>query len=812
MDAKIKMALETACQKLAPAWSLENSIAVNPYLGLLHQDFQEAAFSLKRRAGIDMSMSLDFYLAQYEEGQIIAADIERALQANNRPESSAEFLAQAKFLALTASNYELYELYTLGDLAREHGTKDWSRFMVDRVSQWAAHFFNQHDKPYAEGIDLFEIWREEAMINRAPELMGLPNFRNYVKGLSANYQEALEQNIKVLALKGPSLEPYLHSLLLKLKGWSSYVAGQDWQAKLYGGNTQNLESFLTILLTWEAALLEGLNDLKLYKAWEQRKADLAILELKAAFPGSESLESRLLLQDAFDYAAQRELKERLNHKAKETQAQRPKAQAVFCIDVRSELYRRNLEQVDPEIETLGFAGFFGVPLQYKELASDKARNQCPALIPSAVEVREIGRDLRQTEQKRSLKLSRLQIAKSWKRFKSGKVSAFAFVSPLGLSFLSKLISDSFGWTRPAADPNATDPDRDLDLSGIPFESQVQMAQGALKAMGLSKGFAPMVMIVGHGASTVNNPHATALDCGACGGHSGEINAWTSARLLNDPRVRAALKEEGISLPADTIFIAALHDTTTDSIHIINRREIDKKRWKELSELEEQLEHATELARRERALRFGIQEKDAQTEIVKRSKDWSQLRPEWGLAGCNAFVIAPRSKTKGKNLSARSFLHSYQWQEDKDFAILEAIMTAPMVVTSWINLQYYASTTDNQNFGAGNKTLHNVSGGIGVLEGSAGDLRIGLAWQSVHDGKQFQHLPQRLNVVIDAPQEAINKILQKHPMLQELFDHQWLKLFRMNEAGQMADEYQGKMQWQSLEAISTQKQNENLVTV
>ena len=148
----------------------------------------------------------------------------------------------------------------------------------------------------------------------------------------------------------------------------------------------------------------------------------------------------------------------------------------------------------------------------------------------------------------------------------------------------------------------------------------------------------------------------------------------------------------------------------------------------------------------------------------------------------------------------------------NFLIFVEIMTAPMVVTSWINLQYYASTTDNQNFGAGNKTLHNVSGGIGVLEGSAGDLRIGLAWQSVHDGKQFQHLPQRLNVVIDAPQEAINSILQKHSMLQDLFDHQWLKLFRMNEAGQVVDEYQGKMQWQSIEAISIQEQNEKLVTV
>jgi uncharacterized protein YbcC (UPF0753/DUF2309 family) len=161
------------------------------------------------------------------------------------------------------------------------------------------------------------------------------------------------------------------------------------------------------------------------------------------------------------------------------------------------------------------------------------------------------------------------------------------------------------------------------------------------------------------------------------------------------------------------------------------------------------------------------------------------------------VVAPREHSKQVDLGGKSFLHNYDWKKDAEFGILEVIMTAPMIVTSWINLQYYASTVDNKNFGSGNKTLHNVTAGIGVIEGYSGDLRVGLPMQSVHDGERFQHDPLRLNVVIEAPTEAINQVIAKHPMVRNLFDNQWIYLMAMNDEGQIAQRYTGNQTWETV---------------
>ena len=172
-----------------------------------------------------------------------------------------------------------------------------------------------------------------------------------------------------------------------------------------------------------------------------------------------------------------------------------------------------------------------------------------------------------------------------------------------------------------------------------------------------------------------------------------------------------------------------------------------------------------------------------------------MRPEWGLAGCQAFIAAPRSRTRGLDLGGRSFLHSYDWRQDDGFRVLELIMTAPMVVASWISLQYYASTVDNELFGSGNKTLHNVVGRIGVLEGNAGDLRTGLPWQSVHDGERLQHEPLRLNVIIEAPVDAMNDVLAAHPSVRDLCDNGWLQLLAMDETGSISHRYLGDLHWE-----------------
>jgi uncharacterized protein YbcC (UPF0753/DUF2309 family) len=176
---------------------------------------------------------------------------------------------------------------------------------------------------------------------------------------------------------------------------------------------------------------------------------------------------------------------------------------------------------------------------------------------------------------------------------------------------------------------------------------------------------------------------------------------------------------------------------------------------------------------------GLPDRAVEADVRRRSRDWSQVRPEWALANNAAFIAAPRSRTAGIDLGGRAFLHEYNWDKDSGFQILELIMTAPMVVANWINMQYYGSVVDNRRFGSGNKVLHNVVGGaIGVLEGNSGDLRVGLSMQSLHNGKRWMHEPLRLSVFIEAPQDAMDDIIVRHDLVRQLVDNGWLHLFRI----------------------------------
>ncbi|MFZ4519657.1 MAG: putative inorganic carbon transporter subunit DabA, partial [Microthrixaceae bacterium] len=479
-----------------------------------------------------------------------------------------------------------------------------------------------------------------------------------------------------------------------------------------------------------------------------------------------------------------------------------------------EVFRRHLEAAATDVATIGFAGFFGFAVEYLPLAHDRGETQCPVLLTPAFSVAEsVGDAERQAEAVEDRRL-RHHVRRAWKSFKMGAVSCFSFVGPVGLVYLPKMFTDAYGRTRPVARPEdealprwAIDakgptleptpaPDGGDAGAGIPLEARVQLATGALTAMSLTEGFAPIVAIVGHGASTTNNPYDTGLDCGACGGHTGEANARVAAAILNDPQVRAALADNGIEVPADTRFVAAQHNTTTDEITVFDRGAIPASHLDALASLEASFEVAGRGARAERARRMGIDPaSDVDAAVLRRSADWAQVRPEWGLAGCRAFVVAPRGRTKDLDLGGRAFLHSYEWRKDEGFGVLELVMTAPMVVASWISLQYYASTVENRLFGSGNKVLHNVVGKLGVLEGNGGDLRVGLPWQSVHDGEEYQHEPLRLNVVIEAPIDAMNDVLANHAGVKDLVDNGWLQLLALDDGGRISHRYAGDLNWE-----------------
>jgi uncharacterized protein YbcC (UPF0753/DUF2309 family) len=229
----------------------------------------------------------------------------------------------------------------------------------------------------------------------------------------------------------------------------------------------------------------------------------------------------------------------------------------------------------------------------------------------------------------------------------------------------------------------------------------------------------------------------------------------------------------------------VHDTTSDDVVLFPESILLATHKDDLAELRAAFARASRRNRRTRAesLDINITNERVLAEAMReRGRDWSEVRPEWGLARNAAFIAAPRARTQRINLEGRAFLHEYDWQRDADFSALETILTAPMVVAHWINLQYYASTVDPERFGSGDKTLHNVVGGtIGLYEGAGGDLRIGLAKQSVHDGTDWVHEPLRLMVYVEAPESAIDAVIAKHPTVQALVEHEWLFLHRIDSA-------------------------------
>lgn len=811
----LKRILEEVCKKIAPLWSLENFVAVNPYLGLTDQKFETAAHNLSTLGGIQMTLPLSYYQQKIKEGFISKQDLHAGFldQSNHWDdwegvEGFEGFLHELESLHADTTQKGLPLLVAIASQVAE---KDWARLYKDRITHWAASYFDKGQATWNTSIQtvgIFESWKYEASYDKSPEIVGLKEFRKNVKALPNDYIWAIEHSIEILSIPEEILPQYLYRLLTHMGGWSAYAARIDWEEQIHGKQVTALEEFLAVLLSWEACLFQCQNEPELRVLWS-----LAQVQYAASVQTSlwdKELLVKLTLQSAFERATQRALigKFHLGSKTSHIKAQRPEAQAIFCIDVRSEIFRRNLEQSNPSIETIGFAGFFGFPINFVPLGHELGEAQCPALIPAGPTVHEELADKSKHKAALEKRIQSYEVNQLWKSFKSGAISCFSFVSPLGLSYLPKLITDSLGLTRPVPHPHSLgiskkdqqqksiNLDRDpLNLSvGIPVNQRIQMAKNALKAMTLDDNFARLVLIVGHGSTTVNNPHASGLDCGACGGHSGEANAKVAAAILNDPIVREGLKNEEIFIPEDTLFLACLHDTTTDHVTIYNENKVPKGRLPELEKLKRSLKLAGKAARSERALRMNLKG-NLDRAILQRSKDWSQVRPEWGLAGCTSFIIAKRSHTKHINLEGKSFLHSYEPEKDRDFKILEQIMCAPMVVTSWINLQYYASTVDKQVYGSGNKTLHNVTAGIGVLEGYSGDLRVGLPMQSVHDGEKNQHEPSKLHVVIEAPIEAINSILEKYESVRNLCDNGWVHLLTMDPAGKISQRYLGNSQWE-----------------
>ena len=496
----------------------------------------------------------------------------------------------------------------------------------------------------------------------------------------------------------------------------------------------------------------------------------------------------------------------------------PTAQVVFCMDDREEGTRRHLEEIAPDIATFGAAGFFGVAMYWQGLDDEEKTALCPVVVQPTHLVSELAAP--GTESAFARHASRREKRLRWRERLYQSTRRHALVGPLltalaGAPALAALLSNSLapGWLsqssqrwrrqyegevatelRLTAETLANLASPEQPQAGFTDREQVDRVEAFLRSIGLSKNFAPLVLMFGHGSGSVNNPHLSAYDCGACSGRHGGPNARVLANMANRPAVRAALAERGLPIPETSWFIAAEHNTCDDGIEWYDLAQVPGALQPALDALLGQLSEACRAHAAERCRRFAsapahLSPWQARQHVIGRAHDLSQTRPELGHATNAAAFIGRRQMSRGLFLDRRVFLISYDPTTEEAGRILESILLATAPVGAGIALEYYFSTVDNEHFGCGSKITHNITGLFGVMAGADSDLRTGLPWQMVEI-----HEPMRLLVVVEQTTEVLTAILQRQPPLQELINNSWIILAAKNPSTAAIAHYCPRRGW------------------
>jgi uncharacterized protein YbcC (UPF0753/DUF2309 family) len=769
-------------------------------------------------------------------------------------------------------NIELPVQRTVGDWVERLSGDALVEQINDQMIKWIAAFTDEGLAGWEMPLrnkGFFRAWQELARWDQSGHFLGVHDFHQKVQKLSDDPEESIAECLNRLGIPPLQWKGYLSRELSQLPGWTRYIRWLGEHPLYHAQQKHPIDTtqYLAVRLFYEVELAQVICQRKwsidgtveaLKSYWDQRPVEYEDLMGQGGHAVDDKTQS--ICRDAwrlFHLAQCLEVSPVELHDLSQRDAQilldwlnvfpvdrhgpvwleayeenfredllqklvahrgvaksldiRAKAQLVFCIDVRSESFRRHIEEQGP-YDTFGFAGFFGIPMSHQAFDSEERSDLCPVLLFPKHAVTEVPRMGEEQS------LEQYSAGSRWNQLghhlfhdlKRNPVGSLMVIDVLGLFFSLGLLGKTLilkpyhamtSWMdRWFVSPVPTQvavsaPSDSMNIRGddVPAEGIPQgMGQGfsvsekatfienGLRAMGLTNNFGRLIVLCGHGSETDNNPYYGALDCGACGGNPGDANARVFAALANHPDVRCIVKENGLNIPDDTWFLPAKHNTTTDRVTFYDREDLPKGHVEDLKQLMEDLEKAGAQQALERCRRIpraptAISPEKAFAHVEERSMDWASSRPEWGLAGNAAFLIGRRSLTKGLDLGGRVFLHSYDPIADAEGGILEKIMTAPLIVGEWINTGYYFSGADPWHYGSGSKVIHNVVGGVGVMLGSQSDLQMGFPLQTVNNGEIHFHEPMRLLAIIEAKMTVISSIIQKHEILQQLFHNGWLNL-------------------------------------
>lgn len=769
--------VELAARTVPPLWPLDGAIAVNPLAGFEDMPFEQAVRAAAARFRANSTLAIDDWRRLCENGKLDKHQVRMAaIQRLGGFERAFEILGPD----LNLIDCLMARLFDLAPPATPVRTNDPSATLV---AGWCAAYFDEGTSTMAmpgRGKGLFAAARalmpwtpklRHARLAGAPDLplpaigwaldrlkIDAGNQADHLAatvarlpGWAGHIRWRTEHADPEFATRAPASMADLVALLLFADIASDHVMSQDPD-----GPSDDVSAKLAEHLDIPLEKLGG----RLAPVLAMDEADLGMIFQQAAETGlgnslAKAMEAQLAV-DPDDRA-------------------RPDAQLVFCIDVRSEPMRRAVE-AQGAYETIGYAGFFGLMIAVQQPNRNRVR-QLPVLVAPQHDLALM--PVPHADQKAQDYLAsqaRSDTAKSlFARLKTGSATAFSTAEAAGPSGAALMALRTLApramrqfenqWK---GDDSALAPsiERHGDCAGLSASERLAYAKALFGLTGMTPK-SRLIVLVGHRGEAVNNPYASALDCGACAGHGGAPNARVMASILNDSDVRQAL-----ALPDDCWFLAGEHNTTTDTIALFDLHLAPAGHREDIAKLERNLAEAGKSAAASRAVNLNRPVDD----LDLGAAHWGEVRPEWGLTGNAAFIVGARSLTRNIDLEGRAFLHDYDWHSDPEGETLATILTAPMVVAQWISCQYLFSTLDNERYGAGDKIVHNPVGRIGVVRGNGGDLAVGLPRQSLfHDNGCPAHIPQRLTVIIHAPPGHVDTVIESHAILQRLFGNGWVRL-------------------------------------
>lgn len=574
-------------------------------------------------------------------------------------------------------------------------------------------------------------------------------------------------------------EQYLFDQQFAHSGWSGLVGViEDLPQTLLDSRKISLHNLIVFELLLE---IDAIN-YQLGKDWAPMKSWLTQrpVPLFADVPDTELSDVMTIWQEAFEWSYYDQVMAGLElEKRDESVIANKSFQAMFCIDDRECSFRRYLEDLDHSCETFGTPGFFGIDCFFQPEEGKYYTKICPVPLSPKHLIKEVDSTNKRQQD--------LHLNKHAHSFHSG----WLISQTLGFWAALRLFANIF---KPTMTPAAASSFKHMDhLSKLTIENRHtedqenglqigytvdEMAvrvEGLLKSIGMVKDFASIVYVVGHGASSVNNPHYAAYDCGACSGRAGSVNARALSYMANHPGVRVILSDKGLIIPETTQFMGALHDTTRDEVVFFDEASLTPENLDKHQQNKITFEKALDYNAKERSRRFeSINSRGSLKRIHRKIRERSvslfEPRPELNHATNALTIVGRRSLTKGLFLDRRSFLNSYDYRVDPDGKYLFNILKAAAPVCGGINLEYFFSRVDNQQLGAGTKLPHNVMGLIGVANGMDGDLRPGLPSQMIE-----VHDPVRMFFIIEQFPNVVLDVIKQSSATYEWFINEWVHL-------------------------------------